>query len=325
MTRTGRDAFTVDVEITHHDNPDGTKHVRIRRGAMTVALPDPDGRTVQTIDDWRDQATDLFGPRPENWAFVCPNCGDIATVADFRPDSTHRAGSECIGRITPDRGCDWTANGLIAGPTAVTFPDGGFTFAFRFGPARSTSTPMWRHHTTPRPDTQRAGPAVSTRMTDYTVRRVLAAYRNGGTDRATTQALNLLRDAVNVEGPRWPDKTIADIARGVIAGLDAIAAEHNAVEQLASLGVTTSAPAETPAPATPAAILRDGIIGHAPYIDGASITCGYTAGQDVVGGCGHPWPCPQVRVVADRVRALDNGGTATTATHTVAGPGEALR
>lgn len=95
--------------------------------------------------------TERFGEHARNWAFVCPNCGDVATGADFkaaleadprtRRDGTvvtasDIMGQQCIGRVLGalsrprtkrmedsrnwgGRGCDWAAGGLFSGPMFI--------------------------------------------------------------------------------------------------------------------------------------------------------------------------------------------------------------
>jgi hypothetical protein len=113
-------------------------------------------------EDWLAQLRERFGPDPMAWAFVCPNCGDVATGADFKAalaehPLTRRDGSlisaseilarECIGRILGalerprtkamedsrewgGRGCDWAAYGLFRGPVAIEAGDRTM-YAFR--------------------------------------------------------------------------------------------------------------------------------------------------------------------------------------------------
>ena len=91
-----------------------------------------------------------FGDDPLNWAFQCPNCGDIATARDFPEGSRERIGQECVGRHRgalrgpagrndgrgeADRGCDWCAYGLIGGPWSVVMPDGREVGSFPLAPA----------------------------------------------------------------------------------------------------------------------------------------------------------------------------------------------
>lgn len=56
-----------------------------------------------TKDAWLDMGTGLFGPNTDLWKFVCPSCGTIAAVGDFRKYAAHgahpsSATCECIGR-----------------------------------------------------------------------------------------------------------------------------------------------------------------------------------------------------------------------------------
>jgi len=70
-------------------------------------------------------------------AFVCPTCGDRATIADFKQvGKPELAGQECIGRSLgalagpavkdgrgqATRGCDWAAFGLFRGPWTIVMP-----------------------------------------------------------------------------------------------------------------------------------------------------------------------------------------------------------
>lgn len=81
------------------------------------------------------EARARFGDDGKTWAFVCPNCTDVACAQDFIDAGAdpNRVGQECIGRSlgpagTKDgrgeatRGCDWTAYGLFQGPWLVTLP-----------------------------------------------------------------------------------------------------------------------------------------------------------------------------------------------------------
>lgn len=97
-----------------------------------------------TQAELRALLTERFGDSPGDWAFVCPNCGDIATGADFRsalaehPKTRSNGdpvvasdilGQQCIGRTLgalvatkvnyTGRGCDWAAGGLFSGPCYV--------------------------------------------------------------------------------------------------------------------------------------------------------------------------------------------------------------
>ncbi|QGJ92738.1 hypothetical protein QDA04_gp68 [Microbacterium phage Megan] len=102
-----------------------------------------------------------FGDDVNAWAFICPSCGDVATVADMRdalaqnplseaggstPDPTRYIGQACIGRLLgalqekrqsdwKGRGCDWAAFGLFQGPEFVVMPDGKEVPSFAPAPA----------------------------------------------------------------------------------------------------------------------------------------------------------------------------------------------
>ncbi|WP_428957854.1 VVA0879 family protein [Streptomyces sp. cg35] len=86
-----------------------------------------------------------FGDDTDRWAFVCPSCVDVASIADWRTaleqnemqdrngerilDPGRLIGEMCIGRALgclkgpqegwKGRGCDWLAGGLFRGPWEV--------------------------------------------------------------------------------------------------------------------------------------------------------------------------------------------------------------
>ncbi len=97
-----------------------------------------------TQDDFLAEAKLRFGDDPFQFAFQCPTCEDVATLAEFRDNGADpgRAGQECIGRHLgaldkakyPDvtaytkagnRGCDWAAYGLFRGPWEILLPADG--------------------------------------------------------------------------------------------------------------------------------------------------------------------------------------------------------
>ena len=104
-----------------------------------------------------------FGESPAAWAFVCPQCADVATGADFRAalkahprerrgeavTASDLMGQECIGRTLgaltgpaekwKGRGCDWCAYGLIGGPLGVEMPDGKVVRSFSIARARENA------------------------------------------------------------------------------------------------------------------------------------------------------------------------------------------
>jgi hypothetical protein len=91
----------------------------------------PDHRKL-TQQQLGELARERFGNDPKTYAFKCPSCGDVATIADFieagAPDA---AGQDCIGRHLgalsktakyAGRGCDWAAYGLFRGPWEIVMP-----------------------------------------------------------------------------------------------------------------------------------------------------------------------------------------------------------
>lgn len=100
-----------------------------------------DVRTM-TQQELVEEATRRFGADPMTFAFTCPICGDIATLADFDALGVEpgRAGQECIGRARREkgldgRGCDFAAYGLIPAPWTITYGQGKSFRAFPLAPA----------------------------------------------------------------------------------------------------------------------------------------------------------------------------------------------
>jgi hypothetical protein len=121
---------------------------------MTTMTPRPELREQHrhreyTHADWIAEGKARFGASGLDWAFICPNCGDVATARDFPDQERERIGQECVGRHRgalegepgphgrghATRGCNWAAYGLIPGPVAVTMPDGTVVRMFAFAPA----------------------------------------------------------------------------------------------------------------------------------------------------------------------------------------------
>jgi hypothetical protein len=119
-----------------------------------------------TQDEMVRELTRRFGPSPNNWAFQCPICNDVATGADWKsalieagltgpddgpddeaPNAADYLGQECIGRVLgalrgtvedgqkyKGRGCDWCAYGLFRGPWFIILPDGREVGSFPIAP-----------------------------------------------------------------------------------------------------------------------------------------------------------------------------------------------
>lgn len=128
-------------------------------------MPSPESRTL-TQPKLRAELEERFGPDPMAWAFVCPNCRDVATGQDFRdalaaadPQRMARDGTpvrasellgrECIGRVLgalrekrqkdwKGRGCDWCAYGLFGGPWFIDIGEGRTMGCFPIAPAQKS-------------------------------------------------------------------------------------------------------------------------------------------------------------------------------------------
>jgi hypothetical protein len=78
-----------------------------------------------TLEQYQADAIERFGPDMMNWKFVCPACGHVASVADYKaagaPEGT--VGFSCVGRWSgAKRGafedgkpgpCDYAGGGLF--------------------------------------------------------------------------------------------------------------------------------------------------------------------------------------------------------------------
>lgn len=98
------------------------------------------------IEEWIAKGEKLFGPDRLKWKFVCPSCGNIQSVADFRQfkdrNATPRdANYICIGRLdghinvpmfTKPGPCNYSSGGLF-NINPITIKDGNLkytSFAF---------------------------------------------------------------------------------------------------------------------------------------------------------------------------------------------------
>ncbi len=92
-----------------------------------------------TKEEWNKRGIELFGTDRGKWRFVCPGCGHIQAVEDFRPHkekgaSPASAYCECIGRYIGGKSwmndksskpgpCDYAGYGLFR-ISPVTVIDG---------------------------------------------------------------------------------------------------------------------------------------------------------------------------------------------------------
>lgn len=103
-----------------------------------------------TLQEWKDEQKKRFKDNLLDVAFVCPACGKVSTLREFKeagatPDDSYQ---NCIGRFTgkgsPNQsdgtGCNWAAYGLFGclgkGDVVVT-PDGNEVEVFQLAPGRT--------------------------------------------------------------------------------------------------------------------------------------------------------------------------------------------
>lgn len=89
-----------------------------------------------THDAFLAQAAARFGPDPMNWRFVCPSCGHVASVADWKKAGAPETAVafSCIGRWTGSKQtmcskeggpCNYAGGGLFQlNPQPVLREDG---------------------------------------------------------------------------------------------------------------------------------------------------------------------------------------------------------
>lgn len=104
-------------------------------------------KTYNTIVEWHDEAKRLFGNNPSDWKFICPSCGHVASVKDWKDAGAEDAAIavSCVGRYLPQKKeafekkggpCNYAGYGLIRlNPVNVAG-----TEAFDFAPSPEVST-----------------------------------------------------------------------------------------------------------------------------------------------------------------------------------------
>lgn len=100
-----------------------------------------------THEEWLAEGERRFGKDFSDWKFVCPSCGHVQAIGDFRQYADRGATPEsasqcCIGRMTGAQGafdaekfkpCNYTVNGLFClAKSVVVFPDGNEQAVFEF-------------------------------------------------------------------------------------------------------------------------------------------------------------------------------------------------
>lgn len=56
--------------------------------------------TKMTLDEYMNEAISRFGEDREQWRFICPSCGHVASAADYKQAGAPEGavGFSCIGR-----------------------------------------------------------------------------------------------------------------------------------------------------------------------------------------------------------------------------------
>lgn len=107
-----------------------------------------------TAEEWKKKGEELFGAETKNWCFICPSCGHVQKVSDFKQYKEQGADPNdaffnCIGRFSGEgreafeifedgrgkkkkkkvkRPCNYTGGGLIRlNPIKVIMSEGETT------------------------------------------------------------------------------------------------------------------------------------------------------------------------------------------------------
>ena len=93
--------------------------------------------------EWHDEAVKRFGNNPLDWKFVCPSCGHVASVKDWK-DAGAPEGAvafSCVGRYTGSKKemcdktgglCNYAGGGLFRLNPVRVEKDGIVTDVFAF-------------------------------------------------------------------------------------------------------------------------------------------------------------------------------------------------
>ena len=100
---------------------------------------------IYTQKEWLNRGKELFGDDFMDWRFVCPVCGNIQTILDFKKINVEPNGVfyfSCIGRYIKDSDgdifngkepCNYTSGGLLTlNDVFVIDPEGEKVPVFAF-------------------------------------------------------------------------------------------------------------------------------------------------------------------------------------------------
>ena len=98
-----------------------------------------------TVNEWQQELSRRFGPRCEDYKFICPHCGRINQGIEFfeAGAKTDDIAQCCIGRFVKGTGCDWAAYGLfgtLQRGDVVIMPDGKRRMVFAMAPTQNAIT-----------------------------------------------------------------------------------------------------------------------------------------------------------------------------------------
>jgi hypothetical protein len=112
---------------------------------LSGADPDRAVGITLTYAEWLAEGERRFGPDQMTWRFVCPVCGHVAAVSDWKAAGApeNSVGGSCVGRWIPGsrkafggKGagpCNYAGFGLFRlNPVTVQREDGGENQMFRF-------------------------------------------------------------------------------------------------------------------------------------------------------------------------------------------------
>jgi hypothetical protein len=98
-----------------------------------------------TLEEWEAKGQKLFGKDKMQWKFICPVCGNVQSVMDFKKYKDKGATPSdayfnCIGRFNGSRNtimdkkspCDYTTGGLFNLSPICIEKDGEKVWAFDF-------------------------------------------------------------------------------------------------------------------------------------------------------------------------------------------------
>lgn len=98
--------------------------IQVEVSSRSLSELQPSQRTFSSQDEWKKEAVRLFGKDSMKWKFICPSCGHIATVQDWKdagaPAST--IAFSCVGRWLGKKEeafqkgkspCNYAGNGLF--------------------------------------------------------------------------------------------------------------------------------------------------------------------------------------------------------------------